>query len=339
MKPLFKAVLLACGVGVFAASAQDVRKPDWPMPLGVEHVWVDGYPIAYQEHGRGEPVVLVHGSMGDYRTWAGQVPALSRHYRVFSISLPRYYPEKWNGEGDRFGVVEHAKAVADFIKVMNLGRAHVVGHSRGGAVALKIATFHPEVVKTLVLADASGMENLLPDTPDSQRLLEQSRNLRKNLIEAIRRGEPEKGAEEFTDALGVPGTWKSRTPEQRAAFMDNLGTAIGDSGPRPTTRCEDIGKFSFPVLLIHGSRSPGRYAAMGQAARRCNPAIAEAVTVPNAAHSMNRENPAAFNRAVLGFLAPHAARADVFRMGDRLTITASNASVRGERSEAGLYGR
>ena len=85
-------------------------------------------------------------------------------------------------------------------------------------------------------------------------------------------------------------------------FMDNLGTAIGDSGPRPTTQCEDIAKWNVPVLLIHGVRSPGRYPAMGQAAQRCNPRLSGPVTIPDAAHSMNRENPSAFNRAVLGFL-------------------------------------
>jgi pimeloyl-ACP methyl ester carboxylesterase len=285
-----------------ASTAQVKSRPDWHIPLGVEVEWVDGYPIAYQEYGQGDTIVLVHGSMGDYRTWAGQVPTLSRHYRVFTLSLPRYYPEKWNGQGDRFGVVEHAKAVSDFIKAKELGTVYIIGHSRGGAVAIKIASLHPEVIRTLIIADASGMENLLPDTPESQRLLEQSRHLRKNLIEAIQRGEAEKGAEAFTDSLGVPGTWRSRTPEQRAAFMDNLGTAIGDSGPRPTTRCEDIASFGFPVLLIHGARSPGRYAAMGDAARRCNSSIGEAVTIPSAAHSMNRENPTAFNLAVLNFL-------------------------------------
>lgn len=43
------------------------------MPLVMDHVWVDHYPVAYQQHGRGEAVVLVHGSMGDYRTWSAQV--------------------------------------------------------------------------------------------------------------------------------------------------------------------------------------------------------------------------------------------------------------------------
>ena len=283
-------------------SAQDMRQPTWPLPLGVDHVWVDNYPMAYQQHGRGEAVVFIHGSMGDYRTWAAQVPELSRHYRVFNLSLPRYYPEKWNGVGDRFGIEEHAHAVAAFTKALNLGKVHLVGHSRGGAVALKVATYHPEVVKKLVLADPSGMENLLPESPDSARLLEQSKNLRKNLIDAINRGEPDKGAEEFTDALGGAGTWQRRTDEQRAAFMDNLGTAIGDSGPRPTTRCEDIAAWRFPVLLIHGERSPGRYPAMGHAARQCNPSISPAVVIPGAAHSMNRENPKAFNQALLKFL-------------------------------------
>lgn len=287
------------------ASAQDQARPSWPIPPGVQYVWVDGYPIAYQEHGRGQPLVLVHGSMGDYRTWAAQVPELSRHYRVFNLSLPRYYPEKWNGTGDRFGIFEHARAVADFTRALNLGKVNLVGHSRGGAVALKVATLYPETIQTLILADASGMENLLPETPESQRLLEQSRDLRKNLIEAISRGEPEKGAEAFTDALGVPGTWQRRTPEQRAAFMDNLGTAIGDNGPRPTTRCEDIAKWNFPVLLIHGARSPQRYPAMGSAARLCNPNISAAIIIPEAAHSMNRENPQAFNQAVLEFLSKY----------------------------------
>jgi esterase len=302
MRNFIQSLILCGAVAITPVHAQGNLKPDWPMPPGVDHVWIDHYPMAYQQHGRGEPLVLVHGSMGDYRTWAAQVPELSRHYRVFSLSLPRYYPEKWNGSGDRFGVIEHAKAVADFIKALDLGKVHLVGHSRGGAVALKVATHHPEVIRTLVLADPSGMENLLPESPDSQRLLAQSRNLRKNLIEAINRGEPEKGAEEFTDALGVPGTWKRRTPEQRAAFMDNLGTAIGDSGPRPSTRCEDIARWNFPVQLIHGERSPGRYPAMGLAARQCNSTIGQAVTIPDAAHSMNRENPTMFNQAVLKFL-------------------------------------
>ena len=59
--------------------------------------------------------------------------------------------------------------------------------------------------------------------------------------------------------------------------------------------------WNLPVQLTHGARSRGRYPAMGLAARQCNPTIGQEVTVPDAAHSMNRENPSAFNQAVLKF--------------------------------------
>lgn len=306
MKKLFMRLWVLLSLSICTQLwAQETRPLPWSMPLGVDHVWLDDYPVAYQQHGRGQAVVLVHGSMGDYRTWAAQVPELSRHYRVYNLSLPRYYPEKWNGVGDRFGITEHAKVVADFIQHMGLGKVHLVGHSRGGAVAIKVATHYPKVIKTLVLADASGMENLLPGSPEGQQLLAQSKKLRQNLIDAIQRGELEKGAEQFTDALGGTGTWQRRTPDQRAVVMDNLGTALGDSGPRPTTACEDIARWNFPILLIHGARSPARYAAMGEAARGCNPSIGPARVIPGAAHSMNRENPTDFNREVLGYWAKH----------------------------------
>ena len=90
MRYITNKLILCCIFLSTHIGAQEVRQPPWPMPLGVDHVWINHYPMAYQQHGRGEAVVLVHGSMGDYRTWIAQVPELSRHYRVFNLSLPRY---------------------------------------------------------------------------------------------------------------------------------------------------------------------------------------------------------------------------------------------------------
>lgn len=87
----------------------------------------------------------------------------------------------------------------------------------------------------------------------------------------------------------------------KMAYIVSTGRS-SNIGTDSTTRCEDIARWDFPVQLIHGERSPGRYAAMGEAARKCNTAIGKAWEIPEAAHSMNRENPAAFNQAVLKFL-------------------------------------
>ena len=58
-----------------------------------------------------------------------------------------------------------------------------------------------------------------------------------------------------------------------------------------------------PLLLVTGERSPPRYALMLSELRRLNANVADLVTIPDAAHAMNRENPGAFNAAVMNFLA------------------------------------
>ncbi len=279
--------------------------PSWPIPDGVKTVQVNGYPMAYQETGTGAPLVLVHGALNDYRSWYAQVPAFSRHYRVISISLRHYFPERWNGREGDFLIVEHAADVAAFIKALDVGKVHLLGHSRGGAVALNVAKSHPELVRALILEDASGLESLLPETPEASRMAAEMKDLYDQFRKTYAAGESERAAQELIDALGGPGTWAKRTSQQKQLVLDNIGTAAADSGDRPVTSCAQVATFEFPVLLLTGERSPKRYGEMFAAMRACNPSISAPVVIPRAAHVMNRENPGAFNAAVLEFLAHH----------------------------------
>lgn len=276
----------------------------WAIPDGVRTVPVEGYPLAYQETGAGEPVVLVHGSLNDYRIWYAQVPALSKDHRVLALSLRHYYPERWDGAGADFSIAQHAADIAALIQRLNLGPVHLLGHSRGGAVVLTVAKEHPELIRTLILEDASGLEGLLPETPETKAMAGETKALVATLRANLTAGQPEKAAQEFTDGLGGPGTWAKRSAMQRGILLDNLGTGV-DSGERGAITCADVTKFAFPVLTLTGERSPRRYGAGFAEARRCNPAIPVAIVIPDAAHSMNRDNPEAFNAAVLAFLAQH----------------------------------
>jgi pimeloyl-ACP methyl ester carboxylesterase len=66
---------------------------------------------------------------------------------------------------------------------------------------------------------------------------------------------------------------------------------------------EAIGKFQFPILMLTGETSPGRYGQMFRAMWDCLPgSVGEPTVIANAAHGMHRDNPQAFNAAVLGFL-------------------------------------
>ncbi|MCJ2069350.1 alpha/beta hydrolase [Methylobacterium sp. J-030] len=242
--------------------------------------------------------------MNDYRIWYAQVPEFARKYRVITMSLRHYYPEKWDGKGDDFSVSQHATDVAALIKQLGLDKVHLLGHSRGGAVVLMVAKEHPELIRTLVLEDASGMESLLPDTLESRKMATETKELVAELRRNLADGNVEKAAQEFTDGLGGPGTWAKRSPAQRQILLDNMGTGV-DSGERGNITCADISKFDVPVLTLTGERSPMRYAEAFAAAHRCNAAAPAPIVIPNAAHAMNRENPEPFNKAVLEFLSEH----------------------------------
>ena len=274
----------------------------WPLPEGVKSVEVNGYPMAYQESGSGTPLVLVHGALNDYRYWNSQIPVFATHHRIIAVSLRHYFPEPWDGRGDDFSIPQHADDLAAFVQALDLGPVHLLGHSRGGAVVLDVAARHPEVIRTLILADASGLEGLLPDTPESRALAAETLQLRERLAADLARGEHEAAARAFVEALGGPGRWQQMTPDQRSILLDNVATGMRVEA-RPVLSCEAIREFHFPILRLVGERSPKRYGEMFRAMGPClSSGVGEPIVIANAAHGMNRENPQAFNSAVLGFL-------------------------------------
>ncbi len=281
------------------ARAGTARAP-WPVPAGLLVADVNGYPLVYQDEGKGPAVVLLHGSLTDYRSFAAQVPVLSKQYRVLVPSLRHYYPERWDGRGDDFSVAQHAEDIAAFIQRLDVGKVHLVGHSRGGAVALTVARRHQGMLATLTLADPRGLESLLPDTPGNREMEFQLRNNFAALQRNLATGDVDRAAREFVDALGGPGAWVRRPPDQKQIFLDNLATAV-DTGEFPAISCADVAAFCFPILLINGEKSPARYPAMFAAMRACGGAIPTPVTIPGAAHAMHRENPERFNATLMDF--------------------------------------
>lgn len=286
------------GMSDFAAGA-----PKWPLPDGVKTIEVNGYDMAFRDMGSGPALVLVHGTFVDYRYWTPQMQDFAAKHRVIAVSLRHYFPEKWNGIGDDFSIPQHADDLAALIRKLNLGKVHLVGHSRGGAVVLDVAKRHPDVVRTLILADPGGADALLPETPESQRLAQEADVRRSDMRAAVAAGDPEGAARILVDAVNGSGAWAQMSDDRKQRVLDNVstGTAVDD---RPPMSCDDVKKFDFPTLYVGGERSPKRYGAVMAAMRACKDAR-EPIIIPNAAHSMNIANPAAFNAAVLAFVSEH----------------------------------
>ena len=113
-------------------------------------IQVDGRNFYYEESGRGEPLVLLGGLGGDCRAFA----VSTRHFGARSRTLA--FDARDVGRSDRvestYSTADMADDVADWLDVLGIEAARVVGHSLGGLVAQELAIRHPERVASLVLA-------------------------------------------------------------------------------------------------------------------------------------------------------------------------------------------
>lgn len=279
----------------------------WNLPHGVKAIEVNGYDMAYLERGQGAPLVLVHGSLADYRAWSLQMECFGSGYRTFAVSLRHCFPECWDGRGDKFCVHQHADDLSVFLKKLNAGPVHLIAHSRGGDVALIMAARHPRLIRSMVLADPAPLNNMLPLTPEVDSELENRKAFVTAAIERLKQGDRDGGLEVFTDAVSVPGKWKKLPESARQTRRDNawsLKSLVADA--QAAFYCSDAGNIDAPVLLVTGDQSPRLYARMHTALQPCLKHH-QNVTISNASHGMYRDNPGAFNAAVMEFLATNPA--------------------------------
>lgn len=114
-----------------------------------KYVDVQGIQTHYHEEGKGEPLLLIHGSGPGVSAWANWrlvFPILSRHYHLYAPDVVGFgYTER--PENIQYSVdlwVEHMIA---FIETMNLRNVSIIGNSMGGALALHVANRRPDLVK------------------------------------------------------------------------------------------------------------------------------------------------------------------------------------------------
>ena len=265
---------------------------------------VNGYDMAFVEHGAGEPLLLVHGTLCDYRHWAGQMAPFGAHYRTIAVSLRHCWPEQWDGEGDDFTVQQHIADVASFIAELHTGPVHLIGHSRGGHIAFRVAQNFPQLIRALILVEPGGvlaadLETGHGAAPPTIAL----GPLYARAAQRIRLGEIDEALKPTIDVIVGPGGW-DRTPEaQRQMFRDNARTLLGQikESRAPFARA-DAEAIGAPTLLIAGERSPASFHHILDGLETALKDVRRAV-IPNASHSSNLDNPWAFERAVLAFLA------------------------------------
>lgn len=255
----------------------------WKLPDRVKTVDVGGYPMAYVEQGSGPTLILVHGSMCDYRCWGTVMPDFSSKYHVISVSLRHYYPEPWDGSGDTFSPAQHASDLAAFIRKMS-PPVNIVAHSSGGSVAFEMAREHPELVNKLVLAEGTT-EGLNPPPPPAY--VEGRKKFADAAENMLKTKGPNATLEFGVDMLYGKGTFSSYPAIVQEIHRDNAWTLVaGAKGPIPKLgTCADFGSLKMPVLLITGEKTVARFKQLVPLQQKCLPS-AKLVVIPNVGHAM-----------------------------------------------------
>lgn len=264
----------------------------------------NGAEFAYIEAGQGEPLILIHGGLQDYRLWSELLPAFADRYRVIAYSRRNRFPFPLSAEGAPDGAGDlHAEDLAAIIRALGLERVHVVGHSSGAVTALFLAAGHPALVRSLVLNEPpSG--GLLAGTPDGGAILREQGARLAPAREAFAAGDLERGVRLFTDAVRGAGAFDRGSDADRRMAVENALSHVADqvsTRPRAAFGCEQARGIGAPTLLTGGERSTPFFGRILDALERCLPR-AERVVIPAAAHNVPGDNPAAFRDTVSAFL-------------------------------------
>jgi len=269
-------------------------------------VLINGDSFSYMDIGKGEPVVFVHGALGDYRTWEAQMDAFAKNHRVIAYSRRFAYPNKQAiNDSNDYSVTAHAKDLTQFIKILDIGPVHLVGHSKGAFTSLLTALEHPELLRSLTLGEPPVM-SLLQNVPDGSNLLNDfAAKVFIPTEEAFKNNNDKKAVELFIGGVLKDSLYFSQAPQQQKdIMMDNIVELKGNllTGTLfPPLDCDEIKTLKMPVLLIKGDRSPEILTLIIDELDSCI-ANNELVTLPNSSHGLEYENPIEFNRIVLDFI-------------------------------------
>jgi pimeloyl-ACP methyl ester carboxylesterase len=271
------------------------------MGATMERIAVGNVALEFDDQGSGEPVIFIHGSgPADSFLPVAMEPAVRDDYRVI-----RYHRRGSARSSPVQGPVAVTHQAADcraLLGALGIAKAHVVGHSYGGAVALQLALDAPEVVQTLAL-----FELAMPlSVPSGQQLADAVGPLIQQYMSGDRVG----AAHGFLALVDGPD-WRGeigRTvpggPEQAEKDVATLFECEIPSALEWRFGPEEAAKIQQPVLYLLGSESPPVFAEsqalLGSWLPRLEPDL-----LPGANHLMQMRHPAEAAARLVAFLKRH----------------------------------
>jgi pimeloyl-ACP methyl ester carboxylesterase len=202
---------------------------------------VNGLKMYYEIHGRGEPVVLLHGAfMTITSNWDGWIDDLAKTRQVIAVEMQGHGR---TGDISRDITGENlSDDISALLKYLKIPRADVIGYSMGGGVALQLAVRHPDQVRKAVIISSTFR--------------------REGMVKAAQDAMPKLNAEMFKGTpLETEYKKLSPTPERFPQFVERMVAA--DSKSKDLT-ADQLKATSAPMFFIHGDADGIRLEHIGE---------------------------------------------------------------------------
>jgi len=302
----FAAVLaLMLGSGGIALAERKITAEGWADSL--RHVQVNGTDLAYLDVGKGEPLVLVHGTSADYRTWLGELEPLSKQYRVIAYSRRYHFPNKGGGDGRNYSEALHERDLAALIETLGLGKVTLIGHSSGASIATRVAIDYPELVRSLVLAEPT-FSQLMVGTKHEEQFDSEWRLVFARAQQSLANDFPDLGLTAVAEWAFGEEALQSMSKTVKKRLMDNASALklqmLSNTRSAPISR-DTIKGLSCRILYVEGARSPWHAHAMGDEFVKCLPAT-QRIVMKGVSHGMVWDDARGFSKAVIEFLGRNA---------------------------------
>ena len=263
--------------------------------------------LHYFECGKEEPLMFVHGSLGDLHTFREQVEAFATNFRVIAYSRRFAPPNAPPRDTDVNPLSIH---VADLRTLIDPTESNS-GASRGQLLwRVRRACVCSGPCRTRAQPDSRRTAHP-PSSLEYGRGRSHAAVVCQTVHEPARKalesGNREEGLRRFVDAVTGPGSFdnfpqsvrtelvEKQAPELRSELMTEMSALM------QPLNCGDLARLKRPTLLVTGERTPAMFLLITSELERCLEGESH-VMVPEASHSPHRENAAFYTQAVLAFL-------------------------------------
>jgi abhydrolase domain-containing protein 6 len=240
---LFIATIISCAPYLYNKAIEGMRKDD---NLTIKSVNIPDFKIVYAEGGTGDTIIMLHGFGGSKDNWLYLAKYFTPNYRVIIPDLSGF-GDSSKPQNARYNIMSQEERLNLFAKELKLTKFHLVGNSMGGNIASNYAADYPEMVKTLALFDAAGVNAPIK----SEYLLLLEKGINPLIIEDVN------DYDKLLEFCFV------KTPEMPAFIRKYLAKQAVEAGPLNKIIFDDmitdtlipeskLNKITAPTLIVWG---------------------------------------------------------------------------------------